>query len=170
MTASLFYLFAVGLLGASLFVVLNPNPMYSVVALVFGFANLAAIYFLLEAYFIGALQVLVYAGAIMVLFLFVVMLLNVQSDADHPSLPRVFRIGSWWFGALALVFIGLFLLLVGRSALALLAPSEVPPTQIGSVSQVGEALFTRYVLPFELASLLLTVALIGTVFLAKRKI
>lgn len=170
MTPFLFYLFAVGLLGASLFVVLNRNPMYSVVALVFGFANLAAIYFLLEAYFIGALQILVYAGAIMVLFLFVVMLLNVQADADRPGLSRVFRMDRWWFGVLALVFMGLFLVLVGRSAQAFLAPTEVEPTQIGSVSQVGEALFTRYLLPFELASLLLTVALIGTVFLAKRKI
>ncbi len=167
MSAFLFYLFATLLLGASLFVVLSRNPIYSVVTLVFGFANLAAIYFLLEAYFIGALQILVYAGAIMVLFLFVVMLLNVQADESRPGLIHLER---WWFGVMAVVFIGLFLLLVNRGGQAFLAPEDIEPTQIGSVSQVGEALYTRYLLPFEIASLLLTVALVGAVFLAKRKI
>lgn len=167
MTAVLFYLFAVLLLGASLFVVLNRNPIYSVVSLVFAFMNLAAIYFLLEAYFIGILQVLIYAGAIMVLFLFVVMLLNVQADRSRPGLIHPDR---WWFGLLALIFVGLFVLLIGQGVRALLTSPAVDVGELGAVSQVGEALFTRYLLPFEIASLLLTVALIGTVFLARKKV
>ena len=166
MTALLFYLFAALLLGASLFVVLNRNPMYSVVALVFAFLNLAALYFLLEAYFIGALQVLVYAGAIMVLFLFVVMLLDVQPEERRTGVVQVDR---WWFGLIAIIFFGLFLLLAGRGVSAL----RVPPAEgmrLGAVADVGEALFTRYLLPFEIAALLLTVALVGTVFLAKRRV
>ena len=166
MTAALFYIFAAFLLAASLFVVLNRNPMYSVVALVFAFLNLAALYFLLEAYFIGALQVLVYAGAIMVLFLFVVMLLNVQPEERRTGLVHFDR---WRFGLMALLFLGLFVLLIGRGAQAYLARPAVNLAQFGAVADVGEALFTRYLLPFEIASLLLTVALVGTVFLAKRR-
>ncbi|MBA7617811.1 MAG: hypothetical protein GH143_05555 [Calditrichaeota bacterium] len=166
MTAVLFYLFATLLLGAALFVVLNRNPIYSVVGLVFAFMNLAAMYFLLEAYFIGVLQVLVYAGAIMVLFLFVVMLLNVQPDRPRPGLIHPDR---WWFGLGALIFVGLFLLLIGGVRALLTSPAE-DAAGMGSVANVGEVLFTRFLLPFEIASLLLTVALVGTVFLAKKKV
>ncbi len=167
MTTVLFYIFAALLLGASLFVVLNRNPIYSVVGLVFAFMNLAAMYFLLEAYFIGVLQVLVYAGAIMVLFLFVVMLLNVQSDRPRPGLVHPDR---WWFGLIALIFIGLFMLLIGQGARVLLTSPAEDVARLGSVANVGEALFTRFLLPFEIASLLLTVALVGTVFLAKKRV
>ncbi|UCD38109.1 MAG: NADH-quinone oxidoreductase subunit J [Fidelibacterota bacterium] len=167
MTAILFYIFATFLLAASLFVVLNRNPIYSVVALVFAFMNLAAMYFLLEAYFIGILQVLVYAGAIMVLFLFVVMLLNVQPDQPRPGLIHFDR---WWYGLMGLIFVGLFLVLIGEGARLLLTSPAGEAVQIGGVDSVGEALFTHFLLPFEIASLLLTVALVGTVFLAKRRV
>lgn len=167
MTTALFYIFATLLLGSSLLVVLNRNPMYSVIALVFAFINLAGIYFLLEAYFIGVLQVLVYAGAIMVLFLFVVMLLNVEPD--RPRL-RFVSFQRWWFALLAGIFLVTITLLIGRGIGRLsLAGSDVEPG-FGDVEQVAQVLFTRYLLPFETAGLLLTVALIGTVFLAKRKI
>lgn len=167
MTSILFYIFAVLVLGAGLFVVLNRNPIYSVVGLVFAFMNLAAMYFLLEAYFIGILQVLIYAGAIMVLFLFVVMLLNVQPDKPRPGLVHLDR---WWYALMALVFVGVFLVLVGEGTRMLLTSPAGEAIQTGNVASVGEALFTQYLLPFEIASLLLTVALVGTVFLAKRKV
>ncbi|MCH7938521.1 MAG: NADH-quinone oxidoreductase subunit J [Candidatus Marinimicrobia bacterium] len=167
MSAALFYIFAGLLLGSALFVVLNRNPMYSIVALVFAFANLAGLYFLLEAYFIGVLQVLVYAGAIMVLFLFVVMLLNVQPD--QPQLGVV-PLERWWYGVLVILFVVLLLILVGRGAQGSLPAAGDEASSIGSVRAVGEALFTKYLLPFEIAGLMLTVALVGTVFLAKRRI
>ena len=167
MTAFLFYLFSGLLLGSAIYVVLNRSPMYSVVALVFSFMNLAALYFLLEAYFIGVLQVLIYAGAIMVLFLFVVMLLNVKTEKTVKGLVIP---APWWYGLLALVFLILVFGLVGSQGVEPESAAEAAGTGFGAVSAVGEALFTRYLLPFEIASLLLTVALIGTVFLAKRKI
>lgn len=167
MTEVLFYLCSALLLGSALFVVLNRNPIYSVIGLVFAFMNLAVLYFLLEAYFIGILQILVYAGAIMVLFLFVVMLLNVKPDEPRPALIQP---DKWWFGILAGIFIVLFLLLIVQGVNILMTSPAGDTAQMGDVSSIGETLFTRYLLPFEIASLLLTVALIGTVFLAKRKI
>ncbi|MCK4578254.1 MAG: NADH-quinone oxidoreductase subunit J [Candidatus Marinimicrobia bacterium] len=167
MTTMLFYIFAALLIGSALFVVLNRNPMYSVVALVFGFANLAGIYFLLEAYFIGALQVLVYAGAIMVLFLFVVMLLDVKPDKPRRGLVHLDR---WWFAILVVLFLGLLLGIVPGAVRLITSVPAGHEADIGNVERVGQALFTSYLLPFEVAALLLTVALIGTVFLAKRKI
>lgn len=166
MTSILFYGCAALMLGLAMFVVLNRNPMYSVVALVFSLANLAVLYFLLEAYFIGALQILVYAGAIMVLFLFVVMLLDVQPEKGAPGIIKFQR---WWFGVAAALFFGLILLLVGGGAKAL-NDSATGAENIGTVAEIGTALFSKYLLPFELASLLLLVALVGTVYLAKRRI
>lgn len=166
MTTLLFYLFSALLLGASIFVVVNRNPMYSVIALVFGFINLAAIYLLLGAYFIAVLQVLIYAGAIMVLFLFVVMLLNVKPE---QRVIGFISFEKWWFVILAALFIVMFMLMGGAGA-ALLQQPVAAEAAAGTVQQVGQSLFEHYLLPFELVSLLLTVALIGTVFLAKRKI
>ena len=167
MTSILFYMFAILLIGSSLFVVLSRNPIYSVVMLVFAFANLAALYFLLEAYFIGILQILVYAGAIMVLFLFVVMLLNVGPDRPRPQWAAMDR---WWFGGTVGV-VGLTLLaLVTRGMSPLSSSAADIDDGFGEIVPLATDLFTRYLLPFETAALLLTVALIGTVFLAKRRI
>lgn len=160
-------MFASLLIGSSLFVVLNRNPIYSVVMLVFAFANLAALYFLLEAYFIGILQILVYAGAIMVLFLFVVMLLNVGPDRARPQWAAMDR---WWFGGMVGV-VGLTLLaLVTRGMGPLRSSAADIDDGFGEIAPLATDLFSRYLLPFETAALLLTVALIGTVFLAKRRI
>ena len=165
MSATLFYFFAALMLGSAMFVVLSAHPIYSVVALVFSLLNLAALYFLLEATFLGILQILVYAGAIMVLFLFIIMLLSTQPDekAKGPA-----NLGRWW--QMAALF-GLVVVL-GIVALQpeLATPSAVEQTGMGDIAPIGQALFSTYLLPFEVASLLLTVALVGTVFLAKRKI
>ena len=167
MTSILFYVFATFLIGSSLYVILNRNPIYSVIMLVFAFANLAAIYFLLEAYFIGILQILVYAGAIMVLFLFVVMLLNIGPDQPRPRWSALDR---WWFGGLAAVVgVTLLMLVVRWAGLTRAIPAEIDE-QFGDIAPLATDLFSRYLLPFETAALLLTVALIGTVFLAKRRI
>ena len=167
MTAILFYLFATLLIGSSLFVILSRNPIYSVVMLVFAFANLAALYFLLEAYFIGVLQILVYAGAIMVLFLFVVMLLNVGPDQPRPRWAKLDR---WWFGSMVAIVGVTLLALVTRGIGLLRPPAADIDGEFGEIAPLATELFGRYLLPFEMAALLLTVALIGTVFLAKRRI
>ncbi|MEE8379599.1 MAG: NADH-quinone oxidoreductase subunit J, partial [Gammaproteobacteria bacterium] len=150
MTTLLFYLFSALLLGSSIFVVTNRNPMYSVIALVFAFLNLAAIYLLLDAYFIAVLQVLIYAGAIMVLFLFVVMLLNVKPE--KPIIGFI-RFDKWWFAILAALFVVVFLLMGGPGANLLRQPAAAEAAA-GTVQVVGTTLFERYLLPFELVSLL----------------
>ena len=160
-------MFASFLIGSSLYVILNRNPIYSVIMLVFAFANLAALYFLLEAYFIGILQILVYAGAIMVLFLFVVMLLNIAPDQPRRHWSTLDR---WWFGGLVGVVGITMLLLVVRWSGLFRAPAAEIDDQFGDIAPLATDLFSRYLLPFETAALLLTVALIGTVFLAKRRI
>jgi NADH-quinone oxidoreductase subunit J len=124
--------------------------------------SLGAIYVLLDAYFVGALQILVYAGAILVLFLFVVMLLNLRHDAFGPRGRAKVALAT--LGALALGA-GFFALLPGA-----FGPPEPLAEGFGGYRAVGAALFTDYVLAFEVTSLLLLGAMIGAVILAKRKI
>ena len=131
--------------------------------LVFCFFSLAALYVLLEAYFVAVLEIIVYAGAIMVLFLFVIMLINVGNEMKVSKyLQKTITIPLI---LISLFSLNIFLLILWRSEG--LHQSNTVST-VGSVAAIGYALFTKYVLPFEIASLLLLVALIGTVYLAKR--
>ena len=161
---TLFYFIGFLSVISALFVVLNRNPVYSAVMLVFCFFSLAALYVLLEAYFVAVLEIIVYAGAIMVLFLFVIMLINVGNEMKvskylqkTTTIPLIL---------VSLFSLNIFLLILWRSEG--LNQSNTIST-VGSVAAIGHALFTKYVLPFEIASLLLLVALIGTVYLAKRR-
>ena len=161
--ATLFYFIGFLAIISALFVVLNRNPVYSAMMLVFCFFSLAALYVLLEAYFVAVLEIIVYAGAIMVLFLFVIMLINVGNEMKTSKYLQKTK-------AIPLILISLFslnifLLILWRSE-GLHQTSTI--STVGSVAAIGHALFTKYVLPFEIASLLLLVALIGTVYLAKR--
>lgn len=149
----------------ALLVVLNRNPVYSAIFLVITFFSLAVLYLLLEAYFLAVLEILIYAGAIMVLFLFVIMLLNVgreEAVARLVTLQRAFSL------LLVVLFFSGVVIFVIQGMDVPHRPGESITS--GSVTEVGEALFSTYLFPFEVASLLLLVALIGTVYLAKRKI
>ena len=160
---TLFYLLGFLTVISALFVVLNRNPVYSAVMLVFCFFSLAALYVLLEAYFVAVLEIIVYAGAIMVLFLFVIMLINVGNEMKTSKhLQKTKAIPLF---LMSLFLLNILLLILWRSE-GLHQPSTV--STVGSIAAIGQALFTKYVLPFEIASLLLLVALIGTVYLAKR--
>ncbi len=162
--ATLFYFIGFFAVVSALFVVLNRNPVYSAVMLVFCFFSLAALYVLLEAYFVAVLEIIVYAGAIMVLFLFVIMLINVGNEMKASKyLQRTTNIPLI---LVSLFSLNIFLLILWRSEG--LNQSNTIST-VGSIAAIGHALFTKYVLPFEIASLLLLVALIGTVYLAKRR-
>jgi|TARA_Y100001947_G_scaffold118701_1_gene102821 NADH-quinone oxidoreductase subunit J len=161
----LFYFAAIIAVGSAILVVLNRNAVYSAIFLVLCFFSLAMIYLLLEAYFLAVLEIFIYAGAIMVLFLFVIMLLNLGREKALPHFMKFQR--SLSLILVILFFFGVSLIMVdGSEAL------HQPTTKFssGSVYALGEALFTKFLLPFEVASLLLLVALIGTVYLAKRKI
>jgi NADH-quinone oxidoreductase subunit J len=168
-----FYLLSGIAIGASALVIGQRNPMYSVLLLVASFGALAGLYIQLDAPFVAVAQIIIYAGAVMVLFLFVVMLLNApQEDAaewdrHHPlRQPAVAR-----FGAL------LALLLVVQLAWALLsttgidAPvdSRAGSETVSSVRALGRTLFTDYVFAFEATSVLILVAMVGALVLARRE-
>lgn len=166
MTASLvlFYLFAALALGSAVAMALNVrNTVAAALSLVVTMIALAGVFVLLEAYLVGAVQIMVYAGAIVVLFLFVVMLLNLRTDLFSPArsvLPRVLGVVA----SLALLAV-----LVPRVARHLPALAELP-AGFGGFRSVGLALFTKYLLPLEATSLLLLAAIVGAVVLAKRRI
>ena len=164
MTAALFYFIACLTIISALFVVLNRNPVYSAVMLVFCFFSLAALYVLLEAYFVAVLEIIVYAGAIMVLFLFVIMLINVGKEIAATSI--IVKAKVLPFVLVVLFSLNIILLILWRNE-GLHQSNTI--SSVGSITAIGQALFTKYLLPFEIASLLLLVALIGTVYLAKRR-
>ena len=165
MTAALFYFIACLTIISALFVVLNRNPVYSAVMLVFCFFSLAALYVLLEAYFVAVLEIIVYAGAIMVLFLFVIMLINVGKEIAATSI--IVKAKVLPFVLVVLFSLNIILLILWRNEV--LHQSNTI-SSVGSITAIGQALFTKYLLPFEIASLLLLVALIGTVYLAKKRV
>ncbi|HEU4641035.1 MAG TPA: NADH-quinone oxidoreductase subunit J [Gemmatimonadaceae bacterium] len=159
-----FYLFGLIAIVSALAFVTRKSPVAAALWLVNTMFCLAALYILLDAQFIGAIQVLVYAGAIMVVFLFVVMLLNL----GHPSeLGDVKGLGVRL--AAGLVGLGLLaeLAVIGRQRL----PAQLPllPEGANVVTPVAQPLFTDYLLPFEITSVLLLAAIIGAVVLAKRR-
>ena len=164
MTAALFYFIACLTIISALFVVLNRNPVYSAVMLVFCFFSLAALYVLLEAYFVAVLEIIVYAGAIMVLFLFVIMLINVGKEIAASIIVKAKALP---FLLVVLFSLNIILLILWRNE-GLHQSNTI--SSVGSITAIGQALFTKYLLPFEIASLLLLVALIGTVYLAKRRV
>ena len=167
---SFFYLFAGFAVAFSLLVVFKKNPVASAFSLVMVFFAFAGIYALLGAHLIAALQILVYAGAIMVLFVFVIMLLN----ADTPS----FDLGRSHWGLrlaamiLCLVAFGLFTWALKESPLPIFrgpfSPEQVDAAG-GNTQVLSELMFSEYILPFELTSILLLGAMIGAVAIAKRK-
>jgi NADH-quinone oxidoreductase subunit J len=163
-TAWLFYLFGAIAVAGALGMLLNVrNTVAGALSLVGTMVALGGIYVLLEAYLVGALQVLVYAGAIVVLFLFVVMLLNLRSEDFGPERQRSMKVLAALLGGLILLqFVAL---LPGAFG----APATLPEG-FGGYRQVGAALFTDWVLAFEVTSLLLLAAMIGAVVLAKRSI
>jgi len=156
--------------GAGLLVVTQRNPIYSAISMLACFLGLAVIYLRLEAPFLAAIHVLVYTGAILVLFLFVIMLLNLKPDELGTEYPLKIR------GLIGAMCAGLFALL----ALPLWQDQRVFPKDLplassekgafGSVERVGYALFNDYALPFELISVLIMVAVFGGVLLAKKKL
>jgi len=164
MSLLFFYVFAALAVIGALGMVLNTrNTVAAALSLVVTMISLGGVYVLLEAYLIGVLQILVYAGAIVVLFLFVVMLLNLRHDEFSPQRQLATKVVA---GAIGLLVLVQFLqLLPGAFA----APAAVPEG-FGGYRHVGIALFTDYVLAFEATSLLLLAAMVGAVILAKRKI
>ena len=167
----LFYLFAAVAVLASLLVIAQRNPIYSVLFLIASFGALSGLYVLLEAPFVAVIQIIVYAGAIMVLFLFVVMLLNAPHEDTEEDLERGVRLPSAGrvrvFGALLAIALAgelIWVVLASRRA-----PIAIAGEGVSSVRVIGRTLFTEYAFPFEVTSVLILVALVGSVVLARSK-
>jgi NADH-quinone oxidoreductase subunit J len=169
----LFYVLGAAAVGTSLLVVGQRNPVYSVMLLIASFAALAGLYVLLDAPFAAVTQIIVYAGAIMVLFLFVVMLLNVpredasEYDRSHPfNRPFARRFGAVLGIAFVLEAAWAVWHITTRQPAALAA---APPGNVSSVREIGRVMFTDYAFPFEATSILILVALVGAIVLARQE-
>ncbi len=164
----LFYFFGAVAVIASLLVIAQRNPVYSVLLLIASFGALSGLYILLDAPFAAAIQIIVYAGAIMVLFLFVVMLLNApheDTNYDEKTHPLL-RPGPMRFGAvLAVALIAELAWALARSA----PHSTFSNTAVTSVAAIGRSLFTDYAFQFEVTSVLILVAMVGAVVMARRE-
>jgi len=164
MTTVLFIIFAGLAIGAAVAMVSQSNPLYSAISLIGVFIALASLYVTLAAPFIAAVQVIVYAGAIMVLVIFVIMLLNVEHSERRRKRLRF----------LVPVAIGMAAILIAETAFILYSvqtsenrlPGNI--SDIGLTHSIGEGLFTRYLLPFEVTSVLLLMAIVGAMSLARR--
>ncbi|MFQ5707779.1 MAG: NADH-quinone oxidoreductase subunit J [bacterium] len=161
----LFFLFATVAIASAILMIVHRNPIYCALFLIVTLFSLAGLYVLLNAPFIAAVHMIVYAGAIMVLFLFVIMLLNLSSDMAKERSNRVPQV-------LGVLIAGLFLVeLFYFVKTGVSVPTTVgQATQVGDTASIGKLLFTRYLFPFEIASVLLLSAIVGSVVLAKRRL
>ena len=164
METLVFYILAAITLASAFCVVSVRRPIHNVLFMILTMIGLAGLFILLQAEFVAMVQLIVYAGAIMVLFLFVIMLLNL----DQVSLPLGASSARSWFGMGLAVY--LFIFLAPIMLRFVLGPHGAGlPAGQSNTAAIAEALFTTYLLPFELASVLLLAAIIGTVLLAGKK-
>lgn len=160
-----FFVFAIIAVGSAIAVVSFKNPVHSVMSLMVCFLQMAALFVLLRSPFLAVVQVFVYVGAILVLFLFVIMMLDIRK----ASMERVISGGQFWVIILLAVLIFEMVLIVTKSKLiSIPIVSEVRLS--GSVKEIGEALFTKYILPFEVVSVILLVALLGAIVMGKKEL
>jgi NADH-quinone oxidoreductase subunit J len=158
--------FAFVIILTSLLVITGKNPVHSVLWMLLMFFHIAGMYLFLNAEFVAAIQIIVYAGAILVLFIFVIFLLNLEKEVSEKQF-----IGSWPIG----LTVTLALLLTIIVPVAGLSVSAIGPWSIDAIARetntkaLGQVLYTEYLFPFELASLILLVAIVGAVMLAKGK-
>jgi len=160
----LFYVFAALTLLCGVLVIANPfsrSPVTSAMFLVLTIISMAGLFVLLHAFFLAAVQILVYAGAVMVLFLFVIMLLDLKEEQRRKIKFFGLAAGLVSVGAIVSIFV---------KSLASIKPNTAEPTLEGETYVLGKLLFTQYTLPFEIVSVLLLVAMIGVILLSKKKL
>ena len=160
----LFYVFAALTLLCAVLVVANPfsrSPVTSAMFLVLTIISMSGLFVLLHAFFLAAVQILVYAGAVMVLFLFVIMLLDLKEEQRRQI--KFFSLAA------GLVSVGIVVSIFVKS-LAAIKPAAAAPALEGETYALGKLLFTQYTLPFEIVSVLLLVAMVGVILLSKKKL
>ena len=164
-----FYTLAAFILGFAVLVVSTKNTVHSVLFLVMNFLFVAALYVLLGAQFLAVIQILVYAGGIVVLYLFVVMLVNLKRPPEaHQDPHRRGAVGFWLSAAVLAELVAIGIYGYASPPTPQVAAAGMPVT--GNTEQVGWMLYTSYLIPFEVASMLLLVAMIGAIVLAKREL
>ncbi len=159
-----FLFFAIVAVASSVAMILQRNPIYCVLLLIMVMISIAGLYLMLDAQFVAIIQIVVYAGAIMVLFLFVIMLLNLSREEGG-----VFRIQK----PLAVLLAALLFLPVAALVMSYAGGGTTPPADgggagFGEVEQIGTLLFTKYLLPVEIAAVLLLIAIVGAVVLTRK--
>jgi len=164
----IFAYFAGVIVLLSVLVVTRKNPIHSVLWMLILFVHIAALYLFLNAEFLAAIQIIVYAGAILVLFLFVIMLLNLKKEETEKKFLKQWPVSA----GIGIVFIIFFVSILSKiTVIPPLGQYSIEFTQSeGNMMTIGKILYTEYLLPFEIASLILLVAIIGAVILAKKKL
>jgi NADH-quinone oxidoreductase subunit J len=167
--AIFFYAFALLTLGGAVLTITCRSAVHSAIWLIVSLLGVAGLFLLQKAEFLFAVQIVLYIGGIMVLFLFVIMLVNLDEAARQRQFNK-----QWWIALAALVLVGaevIYFLKAGASSLQLPPPPPAAAaTADGNTEQVADVLFTQYLLPFELASVLLLVAIVGSVIMAKKRV
>ena len=167
MSLLLFWIFSLLMLGFGAAVVINRSPVASALSLVVSFLGLAALFVMLDAYFIGVIQILVYAGAVMVLFLFIIMLLDLRAEQRR-------KINTVAFAGGVLVALALFFEIYSVVHKMRASDEPFPPlpplVKVNDVHNIGLLLFDRYNLPFQVIGILVLVATVGVIVLSKREL
>ncbi|MBC7555140.1 MAG: NADH-quinone oxidoreductase subunit J [Taibaiella sp.] len=158
----LFWVLSAMAVGCALGVILSRNPVNSVLFLVLTFVSISGHYILMNAQFLAVVNLIVYTGAIMVLFLFVIMLMNLNADVE-PQKGHMIQLAGVISGGV------LFLVVLAAIRTAKVEPMNGESTDIGLISNLGKVLFTKYVLPFEISSVLFLSAMIGAVVIGKNE-
>jgi NADH-quinone oxidoreductase subunit J len=164
-----FYLFALLTLGGAILTITRRNAIHSAISLIVSLLGVAGLYLLQHAEFLFAVQIVLYVGGIMVLFLFVIMLVNLDQMAKERQFNR-----AWMVGLAAVVAVGIeigYFFYRGQGSFKL-TEVEAPPvvSGMGNTEILADMLFQKYLLPFEIASILLLVAVVGSVVMAKKRI
>ena len=164
-----FYIFGAIAVLASLGVIGSRNPMHSVMLLIVSFGALAGLYILLDAPFTAVTQIIIYAGAIMVLFLFVVMLLNAHTEDDAPGPHLASASGMRFFVVLSLLMMAEIVWALSKLGITPFSTDPTTVSQISSVTRIGVGIFTTYAFAFEVTSILILVSMVGAVVIARRE-
>ena len=164
----LFYFFAAVTLGGGILTVTRKSAVHSAIALIASLLGVAGLFLLQQAEFLFAVQIVLYVGGIMVLFLFVIMLVNLEQAARERQFNK-----QWWLALACVLAVGaevMYFLKKGAGAFRLAPAPAAPPGGPGNTQAIADVLFSEYLLPFEIASLLLLVAVVGSVIMAKKRI
>ncbi len=164
-TTFFFYFLSALAIITAILTITRRNPVHSALALIFTLLSIAGLYLMLYAPFVAGVQIVLYAGGIMVLFLFVIMLVNIERAQLEERFNK-----QWHVAALAALVLGAMLFYVLRRGHSIFPATYVPMPEAENTQKIGLALYQNYLMPFEIASLLLLVAIVGAVVMAKKRV